>query len=268
MEEKKKDVNEKNNDTAEVKKDTKPAETSAKTEPVKETKKEEKPKKEKAETSSKKEAKTETPKVENKKSEVKNDKTTKQNKKEDKKSNWVATVIVVIAVVVIAALLTFMIVTSSDPKKSTDGLLTNLKAGDFAKAQEFLSGGDLVNEGTEFDEETQKLFFDKLEWKVTKVTKEDENNATVEVEITNKDFKTIINNYMQKALRAALGGETSTANIESYFTDELKNDQVQTTTVTKTIKAVKEDKKWKIVSSDDLTDALLPGFQEAINAIG
>lgn len=159
-----------------------------------------------------------------------------------------------------------MIVTSSDPKKTVDGFLTNLKAGDFEKAQEFISGDDLLK-NNEFSVETKKLLFDKLAWKVTKVTQENDK-ATVEIEVTNKDFKTIISNYMQKALKAAFAGENiSEQKIDNYFTEELKNEQVQTTTVTKTVQAIKEDKKWKVVSNDELVDALLPGFQESINKL-
>lgn len=94
-----------------------------------------------------------------------------------------------------------MIVTSSDPKKSVDGFLTNLREGDF-----------------------------------------------------------------EKALKAAFG-RASEDEIENYFTEELKSESVQTTTVTKTIQTVKEDEKWKVVSNDELTDALLPGLQEAMNAL-
>ena len=52
------------------------------------------------------------------------------------------------------------------------------------------------------------------------------------------------------------------------ITEELKNEQPEMKTVTKTIELVKEDKKWKVVSNDELIDALLPGFQEAINELG
>lgn len=221
----------------------------------KDTKKEEKPKTEK---------KVATQKEETKKFEAKNN-NAKQPKK-DKKTNWFITLITAIIVIVIAAILTFMIVTSSDPKKSVDGLLTNLKAGDFEKAQEFLSGEEIVSD-TDFSEETQKLLFDKLAWKVTKITEEG-NQATIELEVTNKDFKVLISNYMQKALKAAFGGASITEQeMENYFTEELKNEEGETTTVTKTIQAVKEEKKWKIVSNDELTDAILPGLQEAINSL-
>lgn len=240
-------MDEKNKEIKENKKEKKVVE--AKAEKVKENKKEEKVKNEK---------KTETPKTETKKFEVKNEDT--------KKNTWIGRIITVVVVLAIAALLTFMIVTSSDPKKSVDGFLTNLKAGDFEKAQEFISGEELLKD-EEYDVETKRLFFDKITWKVTKVTKENEN-ATVEVEITNKDFKTVISNYMQKVLKLALGGENITEEgIENYFIEELKNDQVQTMTQTKTIQLIKEDKKWKVVSNDELINTLLPGLQESINSL-
>ena len=58
-------------------------------------------------------------------------KTTKQqnNKTGDtKKASWIAPTITILLVLVVVALLTVMIVTSSDPKKTVDGFLTNLKS--------------------------------------------------------------------------------------------------------------------------------------------
>ena len=201
----------------------------------------------------------------------------KEKSKKDKigkKSPVIPTVIVVVVVLLIAILLTVMIVTSSAPKKSLEALLTNLKAGDFTKAQEYVSG-DLDLGTVNSNEEAQKLLFDKLNWKINKVTEKDENNATVEVEITTKDFQTIINNYMKKALDAVRetitgGGSTesfSSADFEKYFIEELKNENIQTTTITTTVNAVKEDNKWKIVSDDALYNAVLPGLQEAVNTL-
>lgn len=257
MSEEKKEIKKEENKKQEAKKETKVEKVET---PKKETKKEEKPKVEN------KEPKVETKKEETKKFETKtNTSKKKPSKNSNKKTTWPA-IATVIAVVVVAAILTIMIVTSSNPKKSVDGLFSNLKEGDFKSAQEFISGDNLVD-NTEFSEETQKLLFDKLEWKVKKVTEENDK-ATIEVEVINKDFKTIISNYMQKALKAAFGGDNvSEEQIEGYFSEELKNDQVQTTTTTKTIQAVKEDKKWKVVSNDELTDVLLPGLEEAINSL-
>ena len=225
----------------------------------------------------KKETKKEEPKFKQvDKKEAKKVEKKEKNKKEKngKKSPVIPTVIVVVVVLLIAILLTVMIVTSSAPKKSLEALLTNLKSGDFTKAQEYVSG-DLDLGTVNSNEEAQKLLFNKLNWKINKVTEKDENNATVELEITTKDFQTIIKNYMKKALDAVRetitgGGSTesfSSADFEKYFIEELKNENIQTTTITTTVNAVKEDNKWKIVSDDALYNAVLPGLQEAVNTL-
>ena len=199
-------------------------------------------------------------------------KTTKQqnNKTGDtKKASWIAPTITILLVLVVVALLTVMIVTSSDPKKTVDGFLTNLKSGDFTKAQEFVSENKDILSDEKFDQETEALLFDKMSWKITKITKEDDK-ANVEIEITNKNFDTIISNCMKKLLgdfKSVLSGSSVEKNMEKYLTEELKNEQPEMKTVTKTIELVKEDKKWKVVSNDELIDSLLPGFQEAINEL-
>lgn len=185
--------------------------------------------------------------------------------KKTKKVSLITTGVAAVAIIALVVVLTILMVTSSNPKKSVDGLLTNLKAGDFEKAKEFMTGDGLVEEDA-FNEEGEKYLFDKLSWKITNIT-EDKENATIELEITNKDFKTIITNYSQKILKAVFGGENVTEETAgNYLVEELKNEGVQMTTATKTIQAVKEDGKWKIVGNDDLTNALLPGLQDAMNA--
>ncbi len=217
----------------------------------------------------KEEAKKQEPKLENKKFEVSNQKTTvnKEKNNANKKSN-IPAILTVVIVLAIVALLTVLIVTSSDPKKSVDGFLTNLKAGDFEKAQEFATGDKLL-ENQEYSEETQKLFFDKISWKVKKVTAENDK-AKVEIEITNKNFEVIVQNCMKKLLsnfKAVLEGNVSEKSVEKYFVEELKSDNVQMKTETKTIELQKQDGKWKVVANDELANSLLPGLQESVNAI-
>lgn len=196
-----------------------------------------------------------------------------RNTKTDQKKKWIPTAIVAIAVIAIIAVLTVMIVVSSDPKKSLDGLLTNLRSGNFEKAQEYLSGDETELTDTSLDEEAQKLLFEKLSWNIKKVTQE-KDKATIVVEIRNKDFQTVVNNYAKRALNAAKeaigSGNTesiSEQDFQKYFLEELKNEEIQTTTNEKTINAVKVDNKWKIVSDDDLVSAILPGLEEAINTL-
>ena len=181
--------------------------------------------------------------------------------KKTKKTSIITTVVAVIAIIAIVVVLTILMVTSSSPKKSVDGLLTNLKAGDIEKAQEFIAGDGLVEDDA-FNEEVQKYLFDKLAWKITNITEEKEN-ASIELEITNKDFKQIMTNLSQKIVNLILSGDSITDEVTTkYLTEELKNEDVQTTTLTATIQAVKEEGKWKIVGNDELTNALLPGLRD------
>lgn len=209
------------------------------------------------------------------------DKANKENKKENKKINdkknnkktWISTSVVALFVIVIIAVLTVMIVVSSDPKKALDGLLTNLKEGNFNKAQEYLTGDNKELTSISLDDEAQKLLFEKMAWNIKKVTQE-KDKAVIEVEIKNKDFQTVVNNYAKRALNAAkeaIGSgnvnSISETDFQNYFLEELKNEQIPTTTNTKTVNAVKVDDKWKIVSDDGLVSALLPGLEEAINTL-
>lgn len=235
-----------------------------KTEAKKEDKKEEKNKVEVKEETKKQEPKTET-----KKFEVSKQKTTVSKEKNNtNKKSKVPAILTVIIVLAIVALLTVLIVTSSDPKKSVDGFLTNLKAGDFEKAQQFSTGDNLLKD-QEYSEETQKLFFDKISWKVKKVNVENDK-ANVEVEITNKDFTIITQNCMKKMLsnlKAVLQGSVSNNDLNKYFEEELKSDNVQMKTETKTIEVQKQDGKWKVVANKELANSLLPGLQESVNAL-
>lgn len=261
----KKQETKKNEKEVKTSKATDKATKKVKEEPKKEVKKEQ-VKTETAKVEVKEAKKVEAPKgkvtVETKKFEIKN------NKKAAKKGNGkkIAGIIVVIAVIAIVALLTVLIVTSSDPKKSVDGYLTNLKAGDFEKAQEFTTGGNILSDKN-YNEEAKKLLFDKMSWKVTKVTTEN-NNATVEIEVTNKDFSEVVQNCMKKMLsnfKAVLGGTLTTQDIGKYFEEELRNENLQTKTTTGTIKLEKQDKKWKVIVDEQIENVLLPELESSIN---
>lgn len=199
--------------------------------------------------------------VDTKKFEVKKEKASNKNKK-----NKIVGCITIIVILAIVAVLTFLIVTSSDPKKSIDGMLTNLKAGNFEKAQEFMTGEEFLKDKN-YNEETQKLLFDKIAWKVKNVSTE-KDKATVELDITNKDFSVITENCMKKMLsniKAVIQGNVSNNDIEKYFIEELKNEDVQTKTETVSIELERQDKKWKVVSNDELIKTLLPGLQDTVN---
>ncbi len=142
-------------------------------------------------------------------------------------------IIIAILAVVIAIIAIVLVVENNKetPKKVVEETLRNFKKGVFE--QENLP--DLIAEENQFNEEARKLLFEKLEWKVLNEIQEG-NTATVEIEITNKDYKTIVKNMMQKALKVAMSGKTlEQEEVINYLIEELKNEEIQTTTSNKTI---------------------------------
>lgn len=233
----------------EKKQETKPVE---KVEEKKvETKKVETAVKEKKEEGKKQEAK----KVNNQKV------TATKGDKKNANNNTIIIGVTVVAVVLVVIIASVFLMKDS-PKKVVEKTFNDIKTGSYT--QNVLAG--LVQGENNLDAEAQKLLFEKLEWKVLN-EKEEGEKATVEVEITNKDFKTIMGNYMQKALKTALSGQNvSEKEMTNYLMEELRNEEVQTVTANQTISLEKQDGKWTITDEESFVKSILPGLQEAISA--
>ena len=213
-----------------------------------------------------KKEKTEVKKEEVKKEASKKDEKKKfENAKTDKKKTN-NTSMIIVAVVIIAALVViailYSVLTANTPKNVVETMLRDLKTGNY---DQWISQGLLEEE--EIEPEAQKLLFNELSWKFLNV-KEEGDKATVEVEITNKDFKTILGNYMQKAVKAAFSGQNvSDEEMTNYLIEELNNTEISKATTNQSIVLNKQDGKWKISEENDLVEILLPGFKETINSL-
>lgn len=192
----------------------------------------------------------------------------KKAKKENKKVGYLVSGIILLLVVL--AIVTALLLLPATPEKTVDGMLNSLKNADFESVNKYVNYDEIVNnaemlQNLEMDQETQSLLFDKLTWKFLNLSKE-ENTASVEVEITNKDFNQIISTYTQEALKIAFSGESFTQEEQiNKLKEQLKNEENTTRTVTTTIQLVKQDGKWKVQPDENLINALLPGLQEAVN---
>lgn len=208
--------------------------------------------------------------IENKKEKKQNKEKKESNEKGNKKVGyWVGGIILLF---VVLAIVTALLLLPTTPEKTVEGMLNSLKNADFESVNKYVNYEEIVNESemlqnSEMDEETQSLLFNKLTWKTLNISKE-ENTASVEVEITNKDFNQIITNYTQEALRIAFSGESFTQEEQNNkLKEQLKNEGIGTKTVTTTIQLVKQDGEWKVQADESLVNALLPGLQEAINSL-
>ena len=112
-----------------------------------------------------------------------------------------------------------------------------------------------------------KAIFKNLSWKILS-EKEEGETATVEVEITNKDFGKIIDNFKEKIVKVAFSGESiDEAKTQEYLLEEINNAEIENVTNTHTITVEKVDGKWQVSNTNDISDMLLPGFSEAINSL-
>lgn len=208
--------------------------------------------------------------IDNKKEKKQNKEKKESNEKGNKKVGyWVGGIILLF---VVLAIVTALLLLPTTPEKTVEGMLNSLKNADFESVNKYVNYEEIVNESemlqnSEMDEETQSLLFNKLTWKILNISKE-ENTASVEVEITNKDFNQIITNYTQEALRIAFSGESFTQEVQNNkLKEQLKNEEIGTKTITTTIQLEKQDGEWKVQADESLVNALLPGLQEAINSL-
>ena len=203
-----------------------------------------------------------------------NKKEKKANKEKKEKGSkkvgyWVSGIILLL---VVLAIVTALLLLPATPEKTVEGMLNSLKNADFESVNKYVNYEEIINESemlqnSEMDEETQSLLFDKLTWKILNISKE-ENTASVEIEITNKDFNQIITNYTKEALKIAFNGESFTQEEQNNkLKEQLKNEEIGTKTVTTTIQLTKQDREWKVQPDESLMNALLPGLQEAINSL-
>lgn len=219
----------------------------------------------KAEEKKEKEASKKDNKVE------KNNKASKDKKQKGKSKAgyWIGGV--VLLVIVLVLVMAFIVLPSS-PEKTVDGLFNSLKTGDFQAVNKYVTNleeleGINETDGDKIEQEGKQLLFNKLEWKIVNLSKEN-NVAKVEVEITNKDFKTVMNNFMKKVVKVAMGGEAiSEEKQEQYLLEELKNDAIQTVTEKRELELEKQDGKWKVKVNEDVIMSLLPGLEDAMNSL-
>ncbi len=225
-----------------------------------------------------KKASTETIKAETKKEtspkDNKKEKNIKANKEEKKKGKSKTGYLIggVVLLVIALALIMAFIVLPSSPEKTVDGLFNSLKTGDFQAVKKYVTNSEKIDDineenDTEIEKEGKQLLFNKLEWKIVNLTKEN-NVAKVEVEITNKDFKTIMTNFMKKVVKVAMNGEAiNEEKQEQYLLEELKNDSIQNVTEKRELELEKQDGKWKVKVDEDVIVSLLPGLEEAMNSL-
>ena len=206
---------------------------------------------------------------------VKNEKATetKNVKEKGKKRNILARFVSVI--VVLAIVIGIIFVALPSPARALEEMFRDLKAGKIEDVSKYVDYKELSNipalENTDNSneentvDENEKLLFEDLQWNIKKIEKNDDE-AKIEVEITNKNYKNVFQNFTKKVVQMVLNNENpSDEKTEQYLSEELKNKDVGQLTSTQEITVKKQDGSWKVLVDDNLKNGIFPGLSEALS---
>ena len=160
---------------------------------------------------------------------------------------------------------------------------TALKSLDFETASDYINVDEIMNSE---DEENDALslddnvfmenLFGKLEYEIVSSEKIDKNTVVAKTKITAVDMKPVLGEFLGKSLQYALANvfsnpqpsdEEMNQMMEEMFVECVSKEDLAMVTTEVDIKVIKVDKKWKIESADELSDALLGGLTKATEEI-
>ena len=158
-------------------------------------------------------------------------------------------------------------------------IFNSLKSGENnSQKQDIIEG---IKNSSEVEENTQNNFeyeilFSKLNYTIVD-TKNDFKEATVVLNVTNKDMKTVLSNYLVKAFQLAFSSvfiptytdEQMQEELNNYLKEQIESDEVDEIMTNIELKMEKKDGKWVIKeeSKKDFANAILPGFIDTLEQI-
>lgn len=161
-------------------------------------------------------------------------------------------------------------------KTQVSKMLDTLKAGERTEDSEQVIGE--YNSDSSNDMLDSVNAFEKIEYKINKVKVANNfKEGTIDVSLTNKNMKTIIGNYMTKAIQLAFASAFSddvsedemNKQMAEYLKQQIESSEVENITTDVEFHVEKKDGKWIVKEEDrkSLANAVLPGFEETINQI-
>jgi len=181
--------------------------------------------------------------------------------------------IVILISVFIAIIFGIMILCgfNANPQKTIDKAFMALKIGDIEEVNKYTDYNKIIYSLDEIlvEEEnleiTKDLFID-MNWKIKNI-QIDKNVAIAEVEVTNKNFVSIMTNWIKKII----GEKASKKEITNeLFIDCLKETLLEVKelkTNSQEIKLIKINRKWNIEVNENLRSLLYPGIDSVVEGL-
>ena len=112
----------------------------------------------------------------------------------------------------------------------------------------------------------ENYLFNSMEWSIENIKEENENIVVV-VEVSNKDYRKIITEWLKEIVEVN-EENNSISEVESLQILEriLQEDNCGTRTVIKKIQLSQQNGNWRIIVNDDLINLLYPGI-ETVNSV-
>ena len=205
---------------------------------------------------------------------TKNEKVKKEKpiKEKGKKRNIFARIVAII--ILLAIVIGIIVIALPSPARALEEMFRDLKAGKMSDIDKYVDYNSLIDipalgnlEGAD-SADNDKILYEDLQWNIKKIEKNEEE-AKIEVEITNKNYKNIFQNFTKKVVQKILNNEKpSDEEAGQYLMEELKIKEVGQSTTKQEITIRKEEGKWKVVVDENLQNAIFPGLSEAVNGYG
>lgn len=190
-----------------------------------------------------------------------------------KKKSGTKTAIIVIVVLLIAIILgyfAFVKYQQNQVEKKVKEMFSSLSSGNGQEREEYL--GEMINKTEDNQEEYYNALLEKLTYDIKNVTG-NAKNATVSVEVSNKNMGVVLTNYLAKAIQLSFATAFSpTQNSEEdmdkqmaeFLEEQINSDEIETVTTAVNINLEKDNGEWTLTeeSKKDLIDAVLPGIAD------
>lgn len=196
-------------------------------------------------------------------------------KKQSDKTINAKKIIFLIIFVIIILLIGMLVKTINNRKQAPKVAINNafqaLKDQDENVANEYLNYDEVISSIDEMllkneDIPINKELFEDLEWNIESV-EIDGKTATATVEVTNKNFKTIITNWMKEIVNVKSQNKSITEEIALNKLYEVLQQNNEKKNTTKQITLYKAENKWSIEVDNELRNLLFPGIESIATAL-
>lgn len=201
-------------------------------------------------------------------------------KKDMKKVLKVALIVILIIALIVGGYFIYLNLTKKQALDTVDKMFTAIKTGDEEQIKQYINIDNLKEEEEEAksnidkDQEMEKIMLNNLNYEVIS-TDVKFNQCTVKLNISNKNLKTVFENYIAKAFSlafsqafGAMTEEEMDNQLKQYFEEQYNSESTETITSEMTIDLKKENGKWTVNCDEDkFVDAVLPGYKEVVESL-